>query len=166
MAPPRGNRRGRKATAEVVHRKLNAQMEYLITPPAKLRTTVKLPASKSISNRALIIYALSDCCIMPDNLSNCDDTEVIIRALRDNPAVIDIGAAGTAMRFTTAYLAATASGEHLLTGTERMKHRPISILVDALRRSSRTSRRTSSTSTRRRRSSAVRAASSPKCPAR
>ena len=112
---------------------MNAQMEYIITPPAKLRTTVKLPASKSISNRALIIYALSDCCIMPDNLSNCDDTEVIIRALRDNPAVIDIGAAGTAMRFTTAYLAATASGEHLLTGTERMKHRPISILVDALR---------------------------------
>ena len=95
---------------------------------------VKLPASKSISNRALIIYALSDCCILPENLSDCDDTEVIIRALRNRPATIDIGAAGTAMRFTTAYLAATDSGEHVLTGTERMKHRPIKVLVDALRR--------------------------------
>lgn len=98
-----------------------------------LSASVKLPSSKSISNRALIIYALSDCCILPENLSDCDDTAVIIRALRENPATIDIGAAGTAMRFTTAFLAATASGEHVLTGTERMKHRPIKILVDALR---------------------------------
>ena len=95
---------------------------------------MKLPASKSISNRALIIYALSDCCILPENLSDCDDTEVIIRALRDKPQTIDIGAAGTAMRFMTAYLAATNSGEHVLTGTDRMKQRPIGILVDALRR--------------------------------
>ncbi len=108
--------------------------QYTIIRPKQLRTTVKLPASKSISNRALIIYALSDCCILPENLSDCDDTEVIIRALRENPQTIDIGAAGTAMRFMTAYLAATDSGEHILTGTERMKHRPIRILVDALRR--------------------------------
>ena len=108
--------------------------QYRITKPRQLRTTVKLPASKSISNRALIIYALSDCCILPENLSDCDDTEVIIRALREKPYTIDIGAAGTAMRFTTAYLAATESGEHVLTGTERMKHRPIKILVDALRK--------------------------------
>ena len=108
--------------------------QYRITRPKQLRTMVKLPASKSISNRALIIYALSDCCILPENLSDCDDTEVIIRALRNRPATIDIGAAGTAMRFTTAYLAATDSGEHVLTGTERMKHRPIKVLVDALRR--------------------------------
>ena len=108
--------------------------QYRITRPKQLRTMVKLPASKSISNRALIIYALSDCCILPENLSDCDDTEVIIRALRNRPATIDIGAAGTAMRFTTAYLAATDSGEHVLTGTERMKHRPIKLLVDALRR--------------------------------
>jgi 3-phosphoshikimate 1-carboxyvinyltransferase len=108
--------------------------QYTIIRPKQLRTTVKLPASKSISNRALIIYALSDCCILPENLSDCDDTEVIIRALREKPKTIDIGAAGTAMRFMTAYLAATDSGEHILTGTERMKHRPIRILVDALRR--------------------------------
>ena len=69
---------------------------------------------------------------MPDNLSDCDDTDVMIRALRDMPYEIDIKAAGTAMRFMTAYLAATP-GEHVITGTERMRHRPIAILVDALR---------------------------------
>ena len=72
-----------------------------------LRTTVKLPASKSISNRALIICALTGDRQLPDNLSDCDDTEVIIRALADMPEVIDIKAAGTAMRFLTALLAAS-----------------------------------------------------------
>jgi 3-phosphoshikimate 1-carboxyvinyltransferase len=56
----------------------------------------------------------------------------MLSALRDMPYEIDIHAAGTAMRFMTAFLAATERGEHLLTGTERMKHRPIKILVDAL----------------------------------
>ena len=107
---------------------------YTITSPKQLRTTIKLPASKSISNRALIIYALSGGQIPPDNLSDCDDTEVIIRALEQMPEEINIKAAGTAMRFMTAFLAATEHGEHVLTGTERMKHRPIKLLVDALRR--------------------------------
>jgi 3-phosphoshikimate 1-carboxyvinyltransferase len=70
---------------------------------------------------------------LPENLSNCDDTEVIINALRHMPDTIDIKAAGTAMRFMTAYLS-VMRGTHTLTGTERMKHRPIGILVDALRR--------------------------------
>ena len=69
---------------------------------------------------------------MPENLSDCDDTKVIIRALSHRPEVIDIKAAGTAMRFMTAYLSVT-EGEHTITGTERMKHRPIGVLVDALR---------------------------------
>lgn len=69
---------------------------------------------------------------MPENLSDCDDTDVIIKALQDMPDVIDIKAAGTAMRFMTAYLSVTP-GEHVLTGTERMKQRPIRVLVDALR---------------------------------
>ncbi len=69
---------------------------------------------------------------MPENISDCDDTEVIINALADNPYTIDIKAAGTAMRFLTAYLAVTP-GEHVITGTERMKQRPIKPLVDALR---------------------------------
>ena len=109
-------------------------MRYRITPPNHIDTTVKLPASKSISNRALVIHALSGGEILPDNLSDCDDTDVIVSALQDMPYTIDIKAAGTAMRFMTAYLAVTDSGEHVLTGTERMKHRPIGILVEALRR--------------------------------
>lgn len=107
-------------------------MRYRITAPSRIDTTIKLPASKSISNRALIISALAGVKTMPRNISNCDDTEVIVRALRDNPYEIDIKAAGTAMRFMTAYLAVTP-GEHVITGTERMKHRPIKVLVDALR---------------------------------
>lgn len=107
-------------------------MRYRITAPSRIDTTIKLPASKSISNRALIISALAGVKTMPRNISNCDDTEVIVRALRDNPYEIDIKAAGTAMRFMTAYLAVTL-GEHVITGTERMKHRPIKVLVDALR---------------------------------
>ena len=108
-------------------------MQYNITAPESLNMTVQLPASKSISNRALIIHALSGSDVLPENLSDCDDTEVIVNALKDNPYEINIKAAGTAMRFMTAYLATRNGEEHVITGTERMKHRPIHILVDALR---------------------------------
>ena len=108
-------------------------MQYNITAPEALNQTVQLPASKSISNRALIIHALSGNDVLPENLSDCDDTEVIVNALKNNPYEIDIKAAGTAMRFMTAYLATRDGEEHVITGTERMKHRPIHILVDALR---------------------------------
>ena len=108
-------------------------MQYNITAPEALNQTVQLPASKSISNRALIIHALSGNDVLPENLSDCDDTEVIVNALKDNPYEINIKAAGTAMRFMTAYLATRNGEEHVITGTERMKHRPIHILVDALR---------------------------------
>ena len=106
-------------------------MTYKITAPKALDVTIKLPASKSVSNRALIIYAISGGHTLPHNLSDCDDTEVIIDALRYMPDTIDIKAAGTAMRFMTAYLS-VMRGTHVITGTERMKHRPISVLVDAL----------------------------------
>ena len=108
-------------------------MQYSITAPSTFNATIKLPASKSISNRALIIHALSHGNIMPRNLSDCDDTEVMVNALRDMPQTIDIKAAGTAMRFLTAFLSVADGEEHIITGTERMKHRPIGILVDALR---------------------------------
>lgn len=92
-----------------------------------------LPASKSISNRVLILNALSESIYFLKNLSDCDDTEVMKKAfLYPKEPVVDIGAAGTSMRFLTAYYA-TQPGERLLTGTERMKNRPIGILVDALR---------------------------------
>ena len=107
-------------------------MQYLLNAPASLHATVQLPASKSISNRALILHALSGGSTRPENLSDCDDTQVMIRALDYMPDVIDIHAAGTAMRFLTAYLCVTP-GTHTITGTERMQQRPIRILVDALR---------------------------------
>ena len=107
--------------------------QYQIAAPKLQNAVVSLPASKSISNRALIIYALSGGHQLPENLSDCDDTQVILDALRDMPEEINIKAAGTAMRFMTAYLS-VMKGTHVLTGTERMKQRPIGILVDALRK--------------------------------
>lgn len=107
-------------------------MRYQLTAPSEVKATIQLPASKSISNRALIIHALSGGSDAPANLSDCDDTRVMIKALTGNEEVIDILAAGTAMRFLTAYLSATP-GTHTLTGTQRMQQRPIQILVNALR---------------------------------
>ena len=109
-------------------------MQYEIKAPSVLQHTAKLPASKSISNRVLVIHALTGGHTRPSNLSDCDDTEVIVEALNNNPYEINIKAAGTAMRFMTAYLAVKEGEEHVLTGTERMHHRPIAILVDALRK--------------------------------
>lgn len=108
-------------------------MQYTIKPPTEpIDASINLPSSKSISNRSLIINALSKSKITPNNLSDCDDTNVIIKALKDMPKAIDVGGAGTAMRFMTAFLSVTA-GEHIITGSERMKHRPIGVLVSALR---------------------------------
>ena len=109
-------------------------MQFVVSAPSSLQASIQLPASKSISNRALIIHALSRGNSLPTNSSDCDDTQVMIRALAAAPgAEIDILAAGTAMRFLTAYLSVTP-GMHVITGTQRMRQRPIRILVDALRR--------------------------------
>lgn len=70
-------------------------MKYTIKAPRQLNASINLPASKSISNRALVINAMAGCKLQPHNLSDCDDTEVIIAALRDMPDVINIKAAGT-----------------------------------------------------------------------
>lgn len=107
-------------------------MHYKLSAPSAVKATIQLPASKSISNRALIINALARGITPPCNLSDCDDTLVMIKALAENNEIIDIMAAGTAMRFLTAYLS-TVEGTHILTGTERMQQRPIQILVNALR---------------------------------
>ena len=108
-------------------------MKIRITAPESIHATILLPASKSISNRALIIDALGKGNHQLDNLSDCDDTQVMIRALQAEPGeTIDIMAAGTAMRFLTAYLSVT-SGKRIITGTERMQQRPIQVLVNALR---------------------------------
>lgn len=107
-------------------------MQIEIKAPKNVHGTVVLPSSKSISNRALVINALAGNDTLPENVSDCDDTKVMIKWLGSHPDTVDIGPAGTAMRFSSALLAVT-EGTHIITGSERMKNRPIGILVDALR---------------------------------
>lgn len=99
-----------------------------------LRGTVRLPGSKSESNRALIMQALCRDPLEILNLSEAADTVTLRNILenREREPVMDVGPAGTAMRFLTAFCAVTA-GEWTLTGSKRMKERPIGLLVDALR---------------------------------
>lgn len=107
-------------------------MHYLISKKEKtIRGKIKLPSSKSISNRVLIINALSYNPFPASNLSDSDDTKVLFKALFSNKSTFDIGHAGTAMRFLTAFLSKIV-GEWTVTGSARMKQRPIGILVDAL----------------------------------
>lgn len=102
-------------------------------PNKEIKTFRSLPASKSLSNRALIISALSKESFKIKNLSTSDDTQVLKSALLNlNNSSIDISAAGTAMRFLTALLS-VIPGERVLTGSERMKQRPIHELVNILR---------------------------------
>ena len=108
-------------------------MTYTPHFPPCLRAEVELPSSKSLSNRALLLAALSGPEATLDRPADCDDTRVVWHALHDRPFTIDILAAGTAMRFLTAYFALCPGEVHVLTGTERMRSRPIGVLVDALR---------------------------------
>jgi 3-phosphoshikimate 1-carboxyvinyltransferase len=113
-------------------------MNYRISHPTKkLKGSITLTSSKSESNRALIIQALCREYFDIDNLAAAQDTETLKQIL-DSASVYqaetsyDVGAAGTTMRFLTAYLA-TKMGTHIITGSERMKKRPIGILVNAIR---------------------------------
>ncbi len=92
---------------------------------------IAITGSKSESNRLLLLKAL-----FPEieikNLSNSDDSQLMQKALNSDEDVIDIHHAGTAMRFLTAYFSVQSNREIILTGSKRMKERPIKILVDAL----------------------------------
>ena len=111
--------------------KVKTHMQYIIKAPKTANQTILLPASKSISNRAIILNTLSMSPHPIENLSDCDDTRVMIEAFESGSNLIDVKAAGTSMRFLTAFLA-HIPGEWIITGTERMKERPIHLLVDAL----------------------------------
>jgi 3-phosphoshikimate 1-carboxyvinyltransferase len=91
-----------------------------------------LPASKSISNRVLILNALSANRSILHNLSDANDTQLMLKLIQAENKIIDVEDAGTTMRFLTAYFSVT-NQHKIITGTERMKERPIGILVDALR---------------------------------
>ena len=110
-----------------------AQMNYKVSHPTKVvDCEIDLPTSKSISNRLLIIQSLCEEDFQIKNLSNSDDTIMLKKALTSDTKTIDVGAAGTSLRFLTAYLATKEGGEFILTGTARMKERPIKKLVEAL----------------------------------
>jgi 3-phosphoshikimate 1-carboxyvinyltransferase len=107
-------------------------------PSKKIQAKIALTGSKSESNRALILQALSQGLVSVENLSQAADTQTLLHILNtqlgtQNPKHIDVGPAGTAMRFLTALLA-TQPGEYSLTGSQRMKERPIGILVNALQK--------------------------------
>lgn len=109
-------------------------MNCRVFPPDEmLETQVSLPLSKSISNRALVINALTAGALPLKKVAKCDDTDVMVAALSSDEACVNIGAAGTAMRFLTAYYSSQPGREIVIDGTERMRHRPIAVLVDALR---------------------------------
>ncbi len=94
--------------------------------------TIEISGSKSISNRLLILHQLFKN-IEIKNLSNSQDTQLLEKALNSNSETIDIHHAGTAMRFLTSYFSIQDGKTVVLTGSERMKQRPIKFLVDALR---------------------------------
>ncbi len=101
-------------------------------PNRKIQGHLRLTGSKSISNRALIIRALSGEDFPIEQLAKANDTDLMMALLASDEIVRDAGPAGTTFRFLTAYLA-LQEGNQILTGTERMKQRPIGVLVEALR---------------------------------
>ena len=98
----------------------------------KENKTIEISGSKSISNRLLILHQLFEN-ILIENLSNSQDTQLLQAALQSDSEIIDIHHAGTAMRFLTSYYAIQEGKTVILTGSDRMKQRPIKFLVDALR---------------------------------
>ena len=96
-----------------------------------LQSAISITGSKSETNRLLLLQALFPN-ITLDNTSNSDDSEVMQKALKGNDEIVDIHHAGTAMRFLTAYFAVNEGREVVLTGSPRMKERPIKVLVEAL----------------------------------
>ncbi|MEA3462758.1 MAG: 3-phosphoshikimate 1-carboxyvinyltransferase [Bacteroidota bacterium] len=108
-------------------------MKKVISAPINaVKNTIQIPSSKSISNRMLIIRSLAHSMATLYNLSESDDTEVLSKSLDIESDVKDVRHAGTSMRFLTAYFS-TQPGEVTLTGSQRMKQRPIGPLVDALK---------------------------------
>ncbi len=109
-------------------------MKLQISPPENLllNSSIKITGSKSETNRLLLLQALFPN-LKLENSSNSDDAEVMKKGLAVSRGTVDIHHAGTAMRFLTSYFASQEGKEVLLTGSARMRQRPIQILVEALR---------------------------------
>ena len=110
-------------------------MNYKVSHPTKVvECEINLPSSKSISNRLLIIQALCMENFKIENLSISDDTINLQKAISSKENTINIGDAGTSFRFLTSYLSIQKGQEFILTGSDRMKERPIKELVSVLRK--------------------------------
>ena len=110
------------------------KMDLRLLAPQRVNASIALPASKSITNRALVLAALCGDEVQVLRPALCDDSAVLVEALNSDHDVINVGSAGTAMRFLCAYLAGREGREVTLDGNNRMRQRPIGILVDALRK--------------------------------
>ncbi|MFT5761168.1 MAG: 3-phosphoshikimate 1-carboxyvinyltransferase, partial [Polaribacter sp.] len=104
---------------------------HLLTKNTKIKAEISISGSKSESNRLLILTQLIDG-LEIENRSDSDDSKYLEKALNSIDELIDIGHAGTAMRFLTSYFSIQEGREVVLTGSERMQNRPIEILVNAL----------------------------------
>jgi 3-phosphoshikimate 1-carboxyvinyltransferase len=102
-------------------------------PNQNLKGEILLTTSKSLSNRALIIQALCNEGVEINNLATANDTNVLQQLLNSQEKELSVGIAGTAMRFLTAFLAIKDNNEIILTGDNRMKERPIKVLVNVLK---------------------------------
>ena len=107
-------------------------MISIFHPNGKLEGEVDLPASKSISNRLLILQAQYPK-IEIENLSEAEDTVLLHKALKQKSSTIDVNHAGSSLRFLTAYFAFKAGCKVVLTGSKRLQQRPIKTLVDSLK---------------------------------
>ncbi|WP_341655971.1 3-phosphoshikimate 1-carboxyvinyltransferase [Blattabacterium cuenoti] len=96
--------------------------------------SISITGSKSISNRLLILKAIYKDDIYIENLSNCEDTEILKKSLISPSNILDIHHAGTSMRFLTSYFSIQEGKKVILTGSDRMKKRPIFVLVEALKK--------------------------------
>ncbi|NVK26744.1 MAG: 3-phosphoshikimate 1-carboxyvinyltransferase [Flavobacteriia bacterium] len=104
-----------------------------IQPEGSAIPVLEVPLSKSVANRWLVLEAIFPKYIIKKQLSEAADTQILREALESNESEIDLGAAGTAMRFATAFFSAKQGAVTLLHGTDRMHERPIQPLVNALR---------------------------------
>lgn len=109
-------------------------MDYQIFPPEEITdAAIKLPLSKSITNRVMLLNALTGNKGSLRAIAECDDSAAMALGLSTDDATVNVGAAGTAMRFLTAFFSVKENRTVTLDGSERMRQRPIGPLVDALR---------------------------------
>ena len=104
---------------------------HLQSSKSDLQAQIAITGSKSETNRLLLLQALYPNLLLA-NTSNSDDSQVMQKALKGNEEIVDIHHAGTAMRFLTAYFAVNEGREVVLTGSSRMKERPLKVLVETL----------------------------------